>query len=71
MNQVSPKTLLHSKWTKVAVVNKEKHFVVTAVEFDEDNKVSSCQVQAVINDNEYILDWRELKNSTVWRQGWQ
>lgn len=71
MTQVSPKTLLHSKWTKLAVSNKEKHFVVTAVEFDENNKVSFCLIQAVINRTEYALDWRALKNSAVWRQGWQ
>jgi len=71
MNKVSPKSLLHSKWTKLAVVNKEKHFVVTAVQFDENNKAGICQLQAVMNHNEYSLEWRELKNSAIWRQGWQ
>ena len=35
MNKVSPKVLLHSKWTKTKVVNKEKHFEITEIEFDD------------------------------------
>lgn len=71
MNQVSPKTLLNSKWTKTAVSNREKHFAIIEVERDENNKVLSCIIQAVINNNEYDIDWRELKDSKKWRQGWQ
>lgn len=43
MNQVHPKVLLYSKWTKVNVVHKEKHFLVTEVEFDESHKVNRGQ----------------------------
>ena len=71
MNQVSPKTLIHSKWTKVSPVNKEKHFVIIDVETDDTQRVIGCTIQAVINANEYLIDWRELKNSDFWRQGWQ
>ena len=35
MNKVSSKALLHSKWTKVMVKNKEKHFVITKITVDE------------------------------------
>ena len=31
MNRVSPKKLLHSKWTAVEPRNREKHFLVTRV----------------------------------------
>ncbi|NLZ79547.1 MAG: TIGR02450 family Trp-rich protein, partial [Gammaproteobacteria bacterium] len=29
MHRINPKKLLHSKWTAVSPVNKEKHFMVT------------------------------------------
>ena len=71
MNPVNPNALLHSKWTKVDVHNKEKHFVVIDVEKDENKKVIRCVIEAVINHKEYEINWRDLKKSTLWRQGWQ
>ncbi|GAA0822956.1 TIGR02450 family Trp-rich protein [Colwellia sp. D2M02] len=71
MNKVSPKSLLNSKWTKVEVINKEKHFIITAVEFDEEQRVSECIIEAVINNNEYSINWRDLKNPQLWKIGWQ
>ncbi len=71
MNKVSPKALLHSKWTKVDVKNKEKHFLITEVKVDEDQRVSECIIEAVISGNEYAIDWRDLKNSRHWKIGWQ
>ena len=35
MNKINPKKLLNSKWTAVKPTNKEKHFLVTEIEFDE------------------------------------
>lgn len=70
MNQVSPKALLHSKWTKRNVINKEKHFVITVVEIDEDQRVMECVIEAVMNNNQYSIDWRELKNKDEWKMGW-
>ncbi len=70
MNRVHPKSLLNSKWTKVNAVHKEKHFVVTEVEFDETHKVKRCVIEAVINRHQYELHWRELTDSTVWQLGW-
>lgn len=69
-NNVSPKALLHSKWTKVNVTNKEKHFIITVVNFDEDKTVVKCQIEAVMTKNEYIINWRELKDNKTWRMGW-
>ena len=71
MNKVNPKVLLHSKWTKSSVENKEKHFVITSVEFDEQQNVLECVITAVINNNEYAINWRDLKQPTLWRFGWQ
>ncbi len=70
-NKVSPKSLIQSKWTKVDVTNKEKHFIITVVKFDDDQKVISCVIEAVMTKNEYSIDWRELKNSNRWQIGWQ
>lgn len=71
MNQVHPKALLNSKWTKVEVVNKEKHFTVTKLEFDENQNVIDCALEAVINCREYPVNWRELKDPKHWKIGWQ
>ena len=71
MNRLSPKSLLHSKWTKLEVDNKEKHFVITSVEFDDEQRVVECIIQAVINKAEYNIAWRDLKNTLAWRVGWQ
>jgi tryptophan-rich hypothetical protein len=70
MNKLNPKSLLHSKWTRKNVVNKEKHFMVTKVIFDENHKVMECVIEAVINHKEYSINWRELKNSLTWKTGW-
>lgn len=71
MNKVNPKSLLHSKWTKVTVANKEKHFVVIEVEFDETQKITLCVIQAVISNNTYEINWRDLKSPATWKIGWQ
>lgn len=71
MNKISPKALLHSKWTKVKVVNKERHFLITKVKINEDQQVVSCVIEAVINKNEYHIEWRDLKSREVWLMGWR
>jgi len=71
MNKISPKALLHSKWTKIYVNNKEKHFLITKVKVDEDQRIIECIIEAVISHNEYAINWRDLKNSLHWKIGWQ
>ncbi len=71
MNRVHPKSLYGSKWTKVEVEGREKHFMVIDVEYDENQKVVFCLIQAVINHRLYELDWRELKDSSRWLMGWK
>ncbi|MDN3611284.1 TIGR02450 family Trp-rich protein [Vibrio ostreicida] len=70
MNPINPAKLHHSKWTAVNPVNKEKHFLVTDVEFNEDGTVLSCQLEAILSKNAYAIDWHELKHTEKWRQGW-
>lgn len=73
MNRINPKVLLDSKWTRISAgtLNKEKHFVVTYMSFDENQRVTKCTLEAVINGHEYEIDWRELKDSHVWKMGWK
>lgn len=71
-HRLSPKQLLHSKWTAVAPRRKEKHFLVVqvvepeiagaAIEFVELEAVHSRRVQR--------LPWRALTDAATWRQGW-
>ena len=71
MNRINPAKLHHSKWTAVKPVNREKHFLVSDVEYDEDGSVLSCILEAVLSKNEYPIDWTELKNKEKWLQGWK
>lgn len=70
MKKISPKKLLNSKWAAVKPVNKEKHFLVTEVEFDEEGLVTLCVIQAVMSKRDQSIDWRELNDSNKWRVGW-
>ena len=71
MHQINPKKLLNSKWTAVSPVNKEKHFIVSDIQFDEDGEVLDCQLEAVMTKRLQAIDWRQLKNSEHWLLGWQ
>jgi len=70
MNSVNPKKLLNSKWTAVKPVNREKHFLVTEVEFDEDGRVVNCLIEAVLTRRQSTIDWRSLRDGARWRSGW-
>jgi tryptophan-rich hypothetical protein len=39
MNNINVKKLINSKWTATNPINKEKHFLITELEFDENNNV--------------------------------
>lgn len=71
MNKITPKKLLHSKWTAVSPVNKEKHFIITEMEFDEEGVVISCIIEAVMSKRQVAINWQDLKNQQRWLQGWQ
>jgi len=71
VNKVNPKKLLNSKWTAVAPRNKEKHFLVTDIEFDEQGLVLSFEIEAVMTNRTLPIEWQELRDRTQWLQGWQ
>jgi len=71
MHRVSPKKLLHSKWTATKPVRKEKHFLVTEVQLDEHEKPQTVTLEAVYSHRETELDWRELRDPERWLVGWQ
>ena len=71
MNKINPNKLLHSKWTAVMPTNKEKHFMVTEVEFDEDGEVVSCTIEAVMTKRAILISWHDLKDDHCWVHGWK
>ena len=71
MNSINPKKLLNSKWTAVNPVNKEKHFLITELELDEEGGVVRCLIEAVRSNRSAPIEWEELKNGDNWLQGWK
>ncbi|CAM2990994.1 MULTISPECIES: TIGR02450 family Trp-rich protein [Vibrio] len=71
MNRINPAKLLNSKWTAKEPVNREKHFLVSDIEFDDDGVVISCKIEAILSKKEYSIDWQELKHQAKWLQGWK
>ncbi len=71
MNQINPAKLRNSKWTAVKPINREKHFLVSEVEYDEGGSVMSCVIESVLSRKEYPIDWLDLKNEETWVQGWR
>jgi tryptophan-rich hypothetical protein len=71
MNNINPRKLLNSKWTAVKPVNKEKHFLITELKFDEEGEVVHCLIEAVISNRSEPIVWSELKNQESWLQGWK
>lgn len=69
--KLSPKKLLHSKWTAVNPIKKQKHFMIVDVEFDENNIVIHCEIQAIMSKQNSSINWRDLKDDKQWLQGWQ
>ena len=71
MNRINPKKLLNSKWSAVKPANKEKHFIVTEVEFDEEGEIVRCLIEAILSKRSQEIDWKDLKNDAIWLQGWK
>ncbi|MBC2768368.1 TIGR02450 family Trp-rich protein [Pusillimonas minor] len=72
MNPLHPKKLLLTKWTALQPVSKNKHFLVTKViaPLPPDTPIKWLEMEAVYSKTTKIIDWRELKDITQWRQGW-
>jgi tryptophan-rich hypothetical protein len=71
MNQINPKKLLGSKWTAVIPKYKQKHFIVSEMEFDEEGVVTSCCIEAVMSKNSTVINWRDLQDESHWTHGWK
>ena len=71
MNQINPKKLLNSKWTAVKPQQKEKHFMVTKVTFDDEGLVISCLIEAVMSKRLMPIQWRGLESVSQWVHGWK
>jgi tryptophan-rich hypothetical protein len=70
-NPINPNKLLLSKWTSTSPQQKEKHFIVTQLIRDEEDTVTECVLEAVINKQQYIHPWRDLTSADHWQQGWK
>jgi tryptophan-rich hypothetical protein len=70
VNRINPAKLLNSKWTAVKPTNKEKHFLVTEIAFDEEGLVTSCSIEAVMSKRTIPINWLDLKDENNWLQGW-
>jgi len=68
---LNPEKLLLSKWTAVHPQHKEKHFLVTELIRNEQDKIVACLLEAIINHQEYELDWQQLKDLSQWLPGWR
>ncbi len=68
---LNPEKLHLSKWTAAQPVRKEKHFIVTELIRDPDERVVACLIEAVHSRRARRIDWRELQDATTWLQGWR
>jgi tryptophan-rich hypothetical protein len=71
MNRINPKKLLNSKWTAVTPTKKEKHFIVSEIEFNEEGLLVSCCIEAVLTKRSIPINWHDLKNDGSWVHGWK
>ena len=71
MKKINPKKLLNSKWTAVTPTNKEKHFIISEIEFDEEGIVVSCCIEAVMSRRSIPINWHDLENDNSWVHGWK
>lgn len=71
-NSIHPGKLLLSKWTAVRPQGKDKHHLVTRV-IQPDEPAAPIvwvEIEAVMSRQSRRITWRELKDTTLWRQGW-
>jgi tryptophan-rich hypothetical protein len=72
MNPLNPKKLLLTKWTAVKPVAKKKHYLVSRVIQPElpIYPIEQVEIEAVFSKAVQVIDWRDLQDDSVWRQGW-
>ena len=71
-NRVDRKKLLLSKWTAVAPVGKNKHFLVSALVLPDPpgGLLEWVDIEAVHSGATQRIRWRSLCDRNCWRQGW-
>jgi tryptophan-rich hypothetical protein len=72
VNPVHPKKLLLSKWTATRPVARQKHFLVSKVVQPDDPgaPIEWVEIEAVHSKSVRRIAWRDLRDPSVWRQGW-
>lgn len=72
VNTLHPKKLLLSKWTAVAPVDCEKHFLVTRIVQPVviDLPIEWVEIEAIHSGAIRRIRWGELKEKERWHQGW-
>jgi len=73
VNKFNPKKLLNSKWTAVNPQNRELHFIVVKlIESEEqEGEIQGCLLQSVMHKKDYQIACMDLKDGSVWQQGWK
>jgi tryptophan-rich hypothetical protein len=71
MNRINPEKLMKSKWAAVDPVIRQRHFIVTGVQRNDEGFVVSCELEAVIIHKAAQIDWCELKDARRWLMGWK
>ena len=68
-----PKKLANSKWTAVIPQQREKHFIVVAVEADAEDAqlIKQVTLEAVLSKRHFTLHWSALSDVSQWQPGWQ
>lgn len=67
-----PKKLANSKWTAQVPQQREKHFIVVAVETDPEDtqRVRQVTLEALLSKRHFMLHWSLLSDTRHWRPGW-
>ena len=69
---INPRKLGLSKWTAVAALNKEKHFLVTRVINPKApaDRIEQVVMEAVLTRRHFTLSWTGLADKKQWLLGW-
>lgn len=72
-NLLNPKKLLLSKWTAVAPIQKQKHFLVRKVILPKapNQNIEFVEIESVFSKRVSQIRWLELTKRELWLQGWQ
>lgn len=71
MNRFNPRKLILSKWTAAHPQKREKHFLVTELEHDENGVLLLVNIEAVHSRRSQWIDWQALRDDKQWLPGWR